>query len=60
MSGKAIPNKISRTPFDGLPSLKGDYDSLYVTILQIGVDVTPLESKLKGLIKQVCDFKDLQ
>ncbi|KAJ8438301.1 hypothetical protein Cgig2_015044 [Carnegiea gigantea] len=57
--GKAIFDKVSRTPFDGLPSLKGDFDSLYATILQIGVDVT-LESKIKGLIKQACDFKDLQ
>ncbi|KAJ8436193.1 hypothetical protein Cgig2_006880 [Carnegiea gigantea] len=34
--GKAILNKVSCTPFDGLPSLKGDSDSLYATILQTG------------------------
>ena len=60
MFGKATLNKVSRTPFDGLPSLKGDFDILYATTLQIGVDVTPLESKVEGLIKQACDFKDLQ
>ena len=47
-------------PFDGLPSLKGDFYSLYATILQRGVDITPLESKIKGLIQQACDFNDLQ
>ncbi|KAJ8425986.1 hypothetical protein Cgig2_009493 [Carnegiea gigantea] len=36
---------VSRTPFDGLPSLKGDFDKLYATILQKGVDITPLETK---------------
>ncbi|KAJ8446378.1 hypothetical protein Cgig2_019271 [Carnegiea gigantea] len=41
--GKAILDKMCRTPFDGLPSLRGDFDSLYATILQRGVDVTPLE-----------------
>ncbi|KAJ8424463.1 hypothetical protein Cgig2_009780 [Carnegiea gigantea] len=41
-----------------LPS-EGDFDSLYATILQRGVDVTPIESKVEGLIKQACDFKDL-
>ncbi|KAJ8430246.1 hypothetical protein Cgig2_009424 [Carnegiea gigantea] len=58
--GKAILDKVCRTPFDGLPSLKSDFDILYVTILQRGVDVTSLESKVEGLIKQACDFKDLQ
>ena len=58
--GKAVLDKVCRTPFDGLPSLRGDFDSLYVTILQRGVDVTPLESKVEGLIRQACDFKDLQ
>ena len=57
---KVVLDKVCRTPFDGLPSLKGDFDSLYATILQRGVDVTPLESKVEGLIKQACDFKDLQ
>ncbi|KAJ8447538.1 hypothetical protein Cgig2_031151 [Carnegiea gigantea] len=57
---KAILDKVCRTPFDGLPSLKGDFDSLYATILQRGVDVTPLESTIEGLIKQACDFKGLQ
>ncbi|KAJ8422335.1 hypothetical protein Cgig2_015890 [Carnegiea gigantea] len=57
---KAILDKVCCTPFDGLPSLKGNFDSLYATILQRGVHVTPLESKVEGLIKQVCDFKDLQ
>ncbi|KAJ8431890.1 LOW QUALITY PROTEIN: hypothetical protein Cgig2_009957 [Carnegiea gigantea] len=58
--GKAILDKVCRTPFDGIPSFKGDFDSLYATILQRGVDVTPLESKVEGLIKQACDLKDLQ
>ena len=58
--GKAVLDKVCRTPFDGLPSLKGDFDSLYATILQRGVVVAPLESKVEGLIKQACDFKDLQ
>ncbi|KAJ8450500.1 hypothetical protein Cgig2_002185 [Carnegiea gigantea] len=44
--GEFILDKVCRTPFDGLPSLKGDFDSLYATILQRGVDVTPLESKV--------------
>ncbi|KAJ8439184.1 LOW QUALITY PROTEIN: hypothetical protein Cgig2_029722 [Carnegiea gigantea] len=57
---KAILDKLSRNPFDGLPSLKGNFDSLYATILQRGIDITPLESKVEGLIKQACDFKDLQ
>ncbi|KAJ8421805.1 hypothetical protein Cgig2_016543 [Carnegiea gigantea] len=57
---KAILDKVCRILFDGLPSLKGDFDSLYATILQRGVDVTLLESKVKGLIKQACDFKELQ
>lgn len=56
---KAILDKC-RIPFDGLPSLKGDFDSLYATILQRVVDFIPLESKVEGLIKQTCDFKDLQ
>ncbi|KAJ8429623.1 hypothetical protein Cgig2_012285 [Carnegiea gigantea] len=43
--GKAILDKVCRTPFDGLPSLRGDFDSLYATILQRGVDIIPLESK---------------
>ncbi|KAJ8423973.1 hypothetical protein Cgig2_008748 [Carnegiea gigantea] len=58
--GKAILDKVCRTPFDKLPSLRGDFDSLYATILQRGVDVTPLESRVEGLIRQACDFKDLQ
>ncbi|KAJ8438124.1 LOW QUALITY PROTEIN: hypothetical protein Cgig2_033003 [Carnegiea gigantea] len=57
---KAILDKVCRTLFDGLPSLKGDFDSLYGIILQRGVDVIHLESKVEGLIKQACDFKDLQ
>ncbi|KAJ8427349.1 hypothetical protein Cgig2_016215 [Carnegiea gigantea] len=51
--GKAILDKVSRTLFDGLPSLKGDFDSLYATMLQIGVDVTPLENKIEGLINKL-------
>ncbi|KAJ8451407.1 hypothetical protein Cgig2_017798 [Carnegiea gigantea] len=58
--GKAIFDKVCRTPFDRLSSLIGDFDSLYATILQRGVHVTPLESKVERLIKQACDFKDLQ
>jgi len=41
-------HEVSCTPFDGLPSLKGDFDSLYATILQRGVDVTPQRARLKG------------
>ena len=58
--GKAILNKVCHTPFDVLASRKGDFDSLYANILQRGVEVTPFESKVEGLIKQACDFKDLQ
>ncbi|KAJ8436963.1 hypothetical protein Cgig2_018910 [Carnegiea gigantea] len=58
--GKVILDKVCHSPFDGLPSLRGDFDSLYATILQRGVDVSPLKSKVEGLIKQACDFKDLQ
>ncbi|KAJ8438102.1 LOW QUALITY PROTEIN: hypothetical protein Cgig2_015359 [Carnegiea gigantea] len=43
--GKAILDKVSHTPFDGLPSLKGDFYSLYAIILQRGVNITHLESK---------------
>ncbi|KAJ8426600.1 hypothetical protein Cgig2_013177 [Carnegiea gigantea] len=50
--GKAILDKVSHTPFDGLPSLKGDFNSLYATILQKGVDVTPLESKVQGKLDE--------
>ncbi|KAJ8433884.1 hypothetical protein Cgig2_004606 [Carnegiea gigantea] len=52
---KAILDKVCLTSFDGLPSLRGDFDSLYTTILQRGVDVIALESKVEA-----CDFKDLQ
>ena len=51
---------MSCTFFDRLPSLKGDFDSLYFIILQKGVDITPLENKVEELIKQACDLKDLQ
>ncbi|KAJ8427782.1 hypothetical protein Cgig2_021413 [Carnegiea gigantea] len=53
--GKAILDKVSHTPFDGLPSLKP-----LCHYLQRGGDVTPLESKVQGLIKQACDFTELQ
>ncbi|KAJ8425363.1 hypothetical protein Cgig2_032879 [Carnegiea gigantea] len=56
--GKAILDKVCHTPFDGLPSLKGDFDSLYATILQRSVDVTPLKSKVEGLIKQACKLDE--
>ncbi|KAJ8441459.1 hypothetical protein Cgig2_008720 [Carnegiea gigantea] len=56
--GKAILDKVCRTPFDGLPSLKGDFDNLYATILQRDVDITPLESKVEGLIKQACKLDE--
>ncbi|KAJ8434750.1 hypothetical protein Cgig2_001953 [Carnegiea gigantea] len=58
--GKAILDKVSHTPFDGLPPLKGDFDSLYATSFQRSVDVTPLKSKVEGLIKQAFEIKDLQ
>ncbi|KAJ8425177.1 hypothetical protein Cgig2_003245 [Carnegiea gigantea] len=38
---QAKTNKMSHTPFDGLPSFKGDIDNLYAIILQRG-DITPL------------------
>ncbi|KAJ8438055.1 hypothetical protein Cgig2_003591 [Carnegiea gigantea] len=49
--GKAILDKVCRTPFDRRPSLRGDFDSLCATIFQRGVDVTPIESKVEGLIR---------
>ncbi|KAJ8431389.1 hypothetical protein Cgig2_022614 [Carnegiea gigantea] len=55
--GQAILDKVSRTPFDGLQSLKGDFNSFYATILQVGVDITPSENKVKGLIRQACGLK---
>jgi len=57
--GKAILDKVCRTSFDGLPSLKGDFDRLYDTIFQRGVNVTLLGSKVERLIKKACDLKDL-
>ena len=48
--GQAILNNMSRTPFYELPSLKGDFDSLYVVVVQRGADVTPLENKVEALI----------
>ncbi|KAJ8430512.1 LOW QUALITY PROTEIN: hypothetical protein Cgig2_014349 [Carnegiea gigantea] len=53
------PPQVPYNQFDRLPSLKGDFDSLYAIILQRGVDVTSLESKIEGLIKQAYDLKDL-
>ncbi|KAJ8420384.1 hypothetical protein Cgig2_032975 [Carnegiea gigantea] len=54
---QAILNKVSCTPFDGLHSVTGDFDSFYATILQRGIDITPLENKVEGLIRQACDLK---
>ena len=54
--GKIILDKVCCTPFNGLSSLRGDFDGLYATILQKGIDVTLLESKVEGLTKQACDF----
>jgi len=48
---KAILDKVFCTPFDGPLSLKANFDNLYATILQRCVNSTPLESKVKGLIK---------
>ncbi|KAJ8426961.1 hypothetical protein Cgig2_027685 [Carnegiea gigantea] len=56
---KVILDNVFRTPFNGLPSIKGDFDNLYATILQSGVDATTLENKAEGLIKQAYDLKDL-
>ncbi|KAJ8424596.1 hypothetical protein Cgig2_028656 [Carnegiea gigantea] len=44
--GQAILDKVSRTPFNELPSLKG-------------VDATPVQNRIVGLIKQTFHFKDL-
>ncbi|KAJ8421206.1 hypothetical protein Cgig2_025004 [Carnegiea gigantea] len=46
--GQAILNKTSPTSFDGLPSLKGDFDDLYTIIFQRGIDITPLENKVEA------------
>ncbi|KAJ8443252.1 hypothetical protein Cgig2_010147 [Carnegiea gigantea] len=56
--GKAILDKVCHTPFDGLLSLKDDFDSLYATTLQRGVDFIPLESKVEVLIKQACKLDE--
>jgi len=47
---QAILDKVSYTPCDGLPSLKGDFDILYVVIVQRGVDVSSLQNKVEGPI----------
>ncbi|KAJ8444116.1 hypothetical protein Cgig2_005797 [Carnegiea gigantea] len=46
--GKAILEKVCHTSFDGLPSLKGDFDRPYATIFQRGVNVTLSECKVQG------------
>ncbi|KAJ8425548.1 hypothetical protein Cgig2_032885 [Carnegiea gigantea] len=56
--GKAILDKVSHSPFDRLPSLKGDFDSLYAAILQSVINVLLQRARLKGLIRQACDFQD--
>jgi len=43
--GKAILDKVSCMPFNGLLSLKGDFDSLYATILQSVINIIPSKSK---------------
>ncbi|KAJ8435728.1 hypothetical protein Cgig2_017707 [Carnegiea gigantea] len=58
--GPAILNKVSGTPFDGLPSFKGDIQQSFTLIVQREIDITPLESKVERLVKQACDLKDLQ
>ncbi|KAJ8423106.1 hypothetical protein Cgig2_004704 [Carnegiea gigantea] len=44
MFSQATLDKVSRTPFDGLP-FKGNFDSLYAIILQRGIGVNPLENE---------------
>ncbi|KAJ8441590.1 hypothetical protein Cgig2_023154 [Carnegiea gigantea] len=44
-NANAVIKEVSSTPFDGLSSLKRNFDNLYTTILQRGVDITPLENK---------------
>ena len=34
MLGQTIPDKVFHTPFDGLPSLKSDFDNLYAIIFK--------------------------
>jgi len=58
--GQAILDKVACTTFDRHPYLKGDFDNLYVVIIQRDVNVTPLENKVEGLIHQACDLKALQ
>ncbi|KAJ8428083.1 hypothetical protein Cgig2_025392 [Carnegiea gigantea] len=60
MFDEAILHKLSRTPFDGLPSLEGDFDGLYGIVLQRDIGIIALQSKIEGLIKQVCNLKDLE
>ncbi|KAJ8439971.1 hypothetical protein Cgig2_008354 [Carnegiea gigantea] len=54
--GKVILDKVYRTLFDGLPSLK----AFMPLSFKEAVDVTPLGTKVEGLIKQAHEFKDLQ
>ncbi|KAJ8432184.1 hypothetical protein Cgig2_008636 [Carnegiea gigantea] len=42
---KTILDNVSHILFDGLPSHEGSFDNLYATILQRGVDITPLKCK---------------
>ncbi|KAJ8423952.1 hypothetical protein Cgig2_008820 [Carnegiea gigantea] len=57
--GQSILDKMSRTSFNGHPSLQGDFDSLRAIIFQKCVDATLLQNRVEGLIKQACNFKDL-
>ncbi|KAJ8426116.1 hypothetical protein Cgig2_005761 [Carnegiea gigantea] len=60
MFSKAILDKVSRIPLDGLPSLKGDFDSLYAAFLQRGVDVTPLKSKVQSKLDKASHWLNIK
>ncbi|KAJ8437815.1 hypothetical protein Cgig2_013431 [Carnegiea gigantea] len=55
-----LPSEVFCTPFERLHYLKGEFNSLYDLINETGGDATPLRNKVKRLILQACDLKDLQ
>ncbi|KAJ8424055.1 hypothetical protein Cgig2_008651 [Carnegiea gigantea] len=56
---QAILDKGSHTPYGGRPSLKVDFETLYAIILQRSVDISLLENKVEGFIKQAYNLKAL-
>ncbi|KAJ8425137.1 hypothetical protein Cgig2_017256 [Carnegiea gigantea] len=53
---QAIVNKVSYTSFDGLPSLRGDFNSHYAIILQKGIDVAVNEHLLQEVEREVINL----